>query len=312
MTMEGKASRLGPVYLTMAAALWGGMFVVSAATLRVVPAWLLLEWRLLLGTPFLLIGVWRRPPRRALTGRDLALFAVLGAVGFTGSVGLQFVGTSLAGAAVASLVTAASPGLIALLAVPLLRQHLRREHLLAFALGIVGIVAVVGRAGGTASAAGDLALVGATVLWAVYTVLGRWVGQRWGALTTTAAAALFGCLWTLPLALAQGSSFVPKTFSLGLVLALLYLGPVATAGGFYAWNRGFELVPARLGGLFLLLQPLVGGLLGHVFLGEALGVRFWAGTALIGLAVWAATRAETRDTATRLDAEAKEDTSTES
>jgi len=205
---------------------------------------------------------------------------------------LQFVGTALAGAAVASLVTAASPGLIALLAVPLLGQPLRREHLWAFALGIMGILAVVGVHGGSSSATGDLALAAATVLWAMYTVLGNLVGERWGALTTTAAAALFGCLWTLPLAVAQGASFLPRTFSPPLVMALLYLGPVATAGGFYAWNRGFELVPARLGGLFLLAQPLVGSVLGRVFLGETLGVGFGVGAALIGLAVWAAARAE--------------------
>lgn len=171
----------------------------------------------------------------------------------------------------ASLVTAASPGLIALLAVPLLGQPLRREHLWAFALGIMGILAVVGVHGGSSSATGDLALAAATVLWAMYTVLGNLVGERWGALTTTAAAALFGCLWTLPLAVAQGASFLPRTFSPPLVMALLYLGPVATAGGFYAWNRGFELVPARLGGCFCWRSRWW-----EAYWGECFSGRHWA------------------------------------
>jgi len=88
-TMAGKTSRLGPLYLLIAAGLWGGMYVVSAATLKVVPVWRLLEWRLLLGTPVLLAGVLRRPLPHAVTLRDVVLFGVLGAVGFTGSVGVE-------------------------------------------------------------------------------------------------------------------------------------------------------------------------------------------------------------------------------
>lgn len=283
-------SWVGPLALTGAGAIWGGMYVISAVVLRVVPPWVLLEMRLVLGTAVLLLLLTLHPPTR-IAPRDWALLAVLGLVGFTGSVGLQFVGTALAGAATGSLITAASPGLIALLAVPVLHERLTAGHVLAMGLGLAGIVAVVGLNHGSNSAAGDLALAGAAILWAVYTVLSRLATRRHGSLTVTAFASLFGAVFTLPLAMVQarGLAFA-RLDSVGLWLGIGYLGLVSTAGAFYLWNQGFEHLPARVGGLYLLVQPLVGGALGWLWLGESLGVGFGVGALLIVSAVIVASR----------------------
>jgi len=62
---------------------------------------------------------------------------------------------------------------------------------------------------------------------------------------------------------------------------ILYLGIVSTAGAFYLWNKGLQMVDAATGGLYFFFQPLVGTLLGWFFLGEHVGVTFWIGALLI-------------------------------
>jgi drug/metabolite transporter (DMT)-like permease len=56
------------------------------------------------------------------------------------------------------------------------------------------------------------------------------------------------------------------------------------------WNQGFEHLPARVGGLYLLVQPLVGGALGWLWLGESLGLGFGVGALLIVSAAIVASR----------------------
>ena len=45
-----------------------------------------------------------------------------------------------------------------------------------------------------------------------------------------------------------------------VILGVLYLGIVSTAGAFFLWNKGLELLDASIGSLFF-FQPIVGSLL---------------------------------------------------
>jgi drug/metabolite transporter (DMT)-like permease len=288
----------GPLALSLAAAIWGGMYVVSAAVLRVIPPWVLLEMRFVLG--FLCLGALAHRFRAwRVERRDLPPLLLLGLVGYSGSIGLQFIGTALAGAAMGSLITASSPGLIALFAWPLLRERLTAWRALTVALATVGVLVVIGRLGSTAAGqgasafTGDLALAGAAITWALYTVLSRRQTRRYSSLTVTTWATLFGVLFTLPLAVWQWrADAVHVPASPALWLGVVYLGVVATAGAFFLWNKGFETVDAATGSLFLFFQPLVGGVLGVLLLGERLGWNFAFGAALIAASVYLAARSE--------------------
>ena len=61
----------------------------------------------------------------------------------------------------------------------------------------------------------------------------------------------------------------------------LFVGTVSTAGAFYFWNKGLQMVEAGSGSLYFFFQPLVGTLLGRLLLGEQVGWPFWLGAALI-------------------------------
>ena len=62
--------------------------------------------------------------------------------------------------------------------------------------------------------------------------------------------------------------------NLYVVLGVLYLGIVSTAGAFFLWNKGLELMDASIGSLFFFFQPIVGSLLGWLLLNETLNSNF--------------------------------------
>ena len=105
-----------------AAAIWGGMYVVSKVVLEIIPPFALVSIRLLLGVltlPIvLLVRGFPNIPRKQV-------WQVLG-VGFVGygiSLSLQFLGTKLSTAANGSLVTSATPAFVLLFAWLLLRER---------------------------------------------------------------------------------------------------------------------------------------------------------------------------------------------
>ena len=59
-----------------------------------------------------------------------------------------------------------------------------------------------------------------------------------------------------------------------VILGVLYLGIVSTAGAFFLWNKGLDLMDASIGSLFFFFQPIVGSLLGWLLLNETLNSNF--------------------------------------
>lgn len=102
-----------------AAAIWGGMYVVSKYVLEYVPPLTLVLARLLIGAAALgVIALAINAPRVAR--RDLRLMALLGLIGLTISMVAQFAGTRLSTAANGALITSATPAFLVLFAWPIL------------------------------------------------------------------------------------------------------------------------------------------------------------------------------------------------
>lgn len=282
---------LGYFYLSLAAAIWGGMYVVSRVVLNVIPAYVLLEYRFLLA--FVVLGlVAALSQSLSIQMRHFALFALIGIVGYTLSIGLQFVGTHLSGAALGSLLTSASPALIALFAALWLRERLTWSTISGVVLASLGVGAVIGLPSAhSGTVTGNLALLGAAVSWAAYTVLSRVATKVYSSLTVAFYATFFGVLFTAPVAFWQASSLhYHNPNSLSIWIGVLYLGVISTALAFFLWNKGFESVPASRGSLFFFVQPVVGSALGAILLKESLTWSFFAGAALISAGVYLSLR----------------------
>jgi drug/metabolite transporter (DMT)-like permease len=285
---------LGVIAGLAAASIWGGMYVVSKVVLDIIPPFALLSVRLILGSACLLIVVLARGGFAMSRQRALQATAV-GFVGFGVSVGLQFVGTWLSTAANAALVTSASPAFILLFGAWLLKERITVWRLLALGLATLGVLAVVDpRAAdlGSSMFLGNLALVGASITWGLYSVLVKITSRDVPVLEVSFFALLGGLPLSFPLGLLEASQIELGAITPAVILGVLYLGVVSTALAMYLWNKSLSLLDAGLVSLLFFAQPVVGAGLGATLLGEELGFGFWLGAVLIAAGLLISARVE--------------------
>lgn len=281
------SSLWGYVYLALAASIWGGMYVVSKYVLRYIPP-LSLVWIRYLVAIIVLFGLLailrvKRGKKLTLKRRDWLLVIAIGFVGYFISIICQFVGTSLADAHTGSLITSATPAFVAIFAKCILKEKMTGKKILSLVVATVGVLITIGIPSGHGSYFwGDLFLVLAALTWALLTVFVKLSADRnMDTLIVTAYAMLIAWVLTTPFMSADLYAGAIH-WQGGLVIwGILYLGIVSTAGAFFLWNKGFEMVDASVGSLFLFFQPVFGSLFGWILLGEQVTLRFFLGSLFI-------------------------------
>ncbi|MFB6081466.1 MAG: DMT family transporter [Halanaeroarchaeum sp.] len=284
-----------------AAALWGGMYVVSKWGFAAIPPATLAFLRVFLGAATLLVIVVAGDRRRSFSRREHGTFALLG-VWVAVTLVTQFVGTDLTNASQGSLLTVLTPVFTLLLGIVVLGEGLSGRKIGGMALATLGTLLVLWgqydlTAIGTGNALGIAALLLASFGWAAYTVWGTPLVRRYSALET----ATYSTLWAVPLlgvmAAAElwtmGLSPLSLPTTLPVIGAVVYLGVFSTAAAWYLWYRGVRTLEAGVVAVFFFVQPIVGAALGSLFLGEDLGVGFVAGGAVMAVGVYLASTART-------------------
>lgn len=276
----------GAIYGIAAAAIWGGMYVISDVVLTTVPPFTLLTIRLIMGALVLAPFVLRQRARPTLP--EILRMLAVGFMGFGISVGAQFVGTDKSTAVNGTLVTSSSPAFILLFAALLLRERLTTQRIAAVALATIGVIVIIDPANADFSSetfAGDAALALAALTWGLYSVLVRKVSAQLDTLVVTFFAFLGGLVLAIPAAALELPSRPIGEITPMTVLGILYLGVVSTAGAMWMWNRAFALVDASVASLFFFAQPLVGTLLSVLLLNQQMTLNLWVGSGLIAAGV---------------------------
>jgi len=274
---------LGAVYGIGAASIWGGMYVVSDAVLHYFSPFVLLTIRLVIGALilFAILAVQKTP---LLPRRDALRLMLVGVLGFGISVGAQFVGTAWAGSMNGSVITSASPAFILLFAWLILREPLTPIRIGSVALASLGVLIILDLSQFNLASTvfrGNLVLAFAALTWGAYSVLVRRYSRHYSTLVISAYALLGGLLFCLlPAALELSGRPLPE-LNLNLILGILYLGVVSTAGAMWLWNRAFALVEASIASLFFFAQPLVGVVLSNVLLHQPITPQLVVGGILI-------------------------------
>ncbi|MCB9456788.1 MAG: EamA family transporter [Anaerolineaceae bacterium] len=286
----------GAIYGLTAAAIWGGLYVVSDIVLQTIPPFTLLTIRLLMGIVVLAVLLWRSGtplPERSETIRLL----MVGFLGFGVSVGAQFVGTDKSTAVNGALVTSASPAFILVFAWLLLHERLTPQRILAVMLATLGVVVIIDPSKADFSSdtfIGDIVLALAAVTWGLYSVLVRKLSVRHDTLVITLLAFLGGMFLTIPAMVLELPNRPIGEIDGGTILGVLYLGIISTAVAMWLWNRAFALVDASVASLFFFAQPVVGALLSVIVQGQVITPNLWAGGLMIAagllLAIYPARR----------------------
>ncbi|WP_228484756.1 EamA family transporter [Microbacterium cremeum] len=238
------------------APLWGGV-------LRALPAGLIV----------LLLA--RRLPHGSWWWRSF----VLGTLNVGGFFVLVYVaGQRLPSSLAATLMSASAAGML-LFAWLLLHRRPRLTAALGAAVGLVGVVVMLGFDAAGADPWGVAASLGAMVA----SSLGFVLTSRWGAdvpaLPMTAWQLIGGSIVLLPVALVVEGG--PPALTAPSALGFAYVTLIATALAYVAWFSGLRRLSPGVVGVVGLLNPVTGVVLGVVLAGEAFGVPQAVGVALV-------------------------------
>lgn len=275
-----------------AASIWGGMYVVSKVVLEIIPPFTLVTLRLILGALTLLVILMVKGFPR-ISGKEIWQVLGVGFVGYGVSLSLQFLGTKLSTAANGSLVTSATPAFVLLFAWMLLKEQITSRRLLALFLATLGVMAVIDPRTAQLDPElflGNLFLIGAAITWALYSVLVRKVTQNIDVLLFSLIAFIGGLPVTTAAGAWEWSTVGVGEITLGVVGGVLFLGIISTALAMVLWNTAFAYLDASLASLTFFAQPVVGTLLGWLFLHERITPLFLLGGLLIGIGLIVSSR----------------------
>jgi drug/metabolite transporter (DMT)-like permease len=176
-----------------------------------------------------------------------------------------------------------------------LGKHLKRVEGFGVMLSLAGAVAIIARGDPAVLAGlhlniGDVWMLGAVLVWAIYTVGLAWRPAGVHPMLMLAALTAVGLAFLAPAyawELAQGRAM---NVHWGSLASLAYVGIFPGFLGYVFYNRGVAEVGANRASLFIHLMPVFGTILSAVLLGEIPQWYHYAGIALIFAGIWLTTR----------------------
>jgi drug/metabolite transporter (DMT)-like permease len=291
------AKGFGNVYLllTLTMLFWAGNSVVARGVHELVPPLALASLRWTIAAAIIAPVAWpyikRDWPVMRAEWRGIVLLGALGTGSFNS---LYYIGVSKTTAINALIINSSVPLLIPIAVFAIYRETLSGVQAAGIAFSCIGVLIVLtkGDPAFLASMAlneGDLWVLAAMAIWAVYTALLRKQPPiHW--LSFAAATFAVAALINLPLFI--GEHLSGKTIQPGwdAFLAIAYVGTMPSVVAQICYIRGVELIGGNRAGVFMHLIPLFGTVLAIAFLGESLYLHHLAGFALILTGVALASR----------------------
>jgi drug/metabolite transporter (DMT)-like permease len=286
-----RQSTAAAAFLTLAPLFWAGNFVVARALHADMPPVELAFWRWAIAlaalAPFAWPGLWQY--RRVII-RHWRYVVSLGATGIAGFSTLLYAALTSTSSMNALIFFAMSPALITPISWALLRERLARRQALGTLCSFAGAVLIITQGDPVAVVRngfnpGDLVMLIAAPVWALYTVLLKQRPPTLPQLPALTASIGAGIVLLSPIYLWRVAAGEPVTPTSATVLGLLYIAICASALAFACWSRGIELVGPNRAGAYLHLTPVFGAILAFLLLDERLATYHMFGASLVGAGV---------------------------
>lgn len=288
------------INLALTALLWSSNFVIGRAVHEeITPVTLnFLRWAIafVVLLPFTLRDLHTH---RATLFVHWKLLALLGLTGIAVFQTLCYVALATTTALNTILLLSLAPLAIVLMSWAALGERVTRSQAVGLTISLGGAAVLILRGDpetlfAMRLHAGDLWMLVAVVLWAVYSLLLRRRPPEVPPLALHAGSVLMGTLWMLPAftwQVSTGGNALPT--GAGAWAAVGFIAVFSSAIAHALWVRGVAAIGPNRASVFLHLIPLFGAMLAVAFLGETLASFHVAGAALVLGGVFFAARSQT-------------------
>lgn len=282
--------------LSLAVLSWAGNWVLGRAMRNEIGPVAMGFWRWALALALILPFSWGELRTKWSVVRhhwwQLTLLGALGATVFNTMVyvGLQYTETTNS-----ALFNSIVPVYIVVISWLFLGERISLRQVIGISISVLGVLIIVTR-GDPLSLfeasfnIGDVWIVVAMLLWAIYTILLKWRPRELSAIAFLAAMLLLSLPILLPFyvwELYQRGTFEISPVTVG---TLIYYASIPSVVAYLMWNRGVAQVGPTRAGLMAHLMPIFAVILAVVFLSERLYPFHYLGAACvflgIGLTTW--------------------------
>jgi len=264
--------------------IWGGNFSFMKMALAEIPELSYAGLRFSLAAVILLGVLWWREGSIGVPRQAWWTMIWMGVLSNTLYQVFFMYGLTHTSVANASLIVATTPLIVALLGAATGVEALRRPVVVGGALGFAGVVLILAGKGATLGIGrlgGDVAILGATLCWAVFTLGVRALKLPISTLRLTALTMLTGAPGLL---LLGGRGLVDLDWG-GVTsrawIGVLYSTLLAIVVAYILWNNGVRVVGSGRTSIFNSMIPLVAMLVAWPLLGEQPKLIQVGGAALI-------------------------------
>jgi drug/metabolite transporter (DMT)-like permease len=205
----------------------------------------------------------------------------MGFIGYFLSVGSQLIEIKLSSASVASLVNSMNPITITVFAAIMLKERLTIRKVICVILAVIGVYIIIGGLKGNGQVLGTVFSILSVISWSFVSVIVKKVTQKYTAIQVTTYCMFVVTACTLPCSAYELVTTHNVQFHCTAIVSLLYMGLVCTALAYILWNKSLSMIEAGTCSLFYPVQPMVSVLLGCMFLGEKIDIKFIFGAILI-------------------------------
>ena len=278
--------------LTLTVLFWSGNMVLGRGIRADVPPLALAFWRWAIA--FLLVLPLAWPHFRTqwpLLKKGWKPVLILGVLGVGGYNTFAYIALQFTSATNAVLLNSFIPVATIAISWAFLGKHLRRLEGLGVVISLCGALTIVARGDLAVLAhlnlnAGDVWMLGAVLVWAIYTVGLAWRPAGVHPMLMLAAMTAVGLVALAPAWLWEMAQGRHINVTPGSLASLAYVGIFPSFLGYIFYNRGVADIGANKASLFIHLMPVFGTILSTIFLGEIPHWYHYLGIGLIFTGIW--------------------------
>ncbi len=271
-----RAVLLAAGFAVIAVICWSGNWVLGRAIRADIPPIGLSFWRWVVATIILFPVAMRSNPSDWHALREN--WKIVAALGFLGAALFQsmvYIGLHSTQATNALLLNATAPLYVIVIAWLILGNRVNARQMVGISISFVGAAILVSR-GDLATLTslqfniGDLWIIGALVIWGLYSVLLRFKPAGMSSLMLVFFIAVSGVTFLTPFYIWESVAGQPMHLNMATVWSVLYTGIFASVVAFITFNEAVARIGPSKAVYFLHLMPVFGAVFSFAFLGERL------------------------------------------
>ena len=277
---------LGWVYvvLILEQVLASGTFLAAKWALAEFPPLTLAFLRFIIASVglYLVHRLW--PGRRPIDREDRKVFVLLGFLAVVINQGFFLYGLKFTTPTHAALLYGATPVLVFLFAIPLIGERptlLKKIGVPVTFLGVAVVIIHAGMEWSFKALIGDILILCAVAAWALFTVLGKRLVAKYGAVHLTAMSIIFGTILFAPIGLLTFTRFDPDVITMRGWNSLAYIAIGTSVIAYSVWFWALSRLEATKVSVFNNLQPIFTAIMSFFLLGETIGPRLIVGGILV-------------------------------